>query len=58
MLTLYHGSTVNIDRIDLTKSRPNKDFDCRLPFFLDCGRRGVCLGVHITRCTQELNDLP
>lgn len=26
MLTLYHGSTVNIDRIDLTKSRPNKDF--------------------------------
>jgi len=26
MLTLYHGSTVNIDRIDLSKSRPNKDF--------------------------------
>lgn len=26
MLTLYHGSTVNIDSIDLTKSRPNKDF--------------------------------
>lgn len=26
MLTLYHGSTVNIERIDLAKSRPNKDF--------------------------------
>ena len=26
MLTLYHGSTVDIDHIDLTKSRPNKDF--------------------------------
>ena len=26
MLTLYHGSTINIDRIDLAKSRPNKDF--------------------------------
>lgn len=26
MITLYHGSTVNIDKIDLAKSRPNKDF--------------------------------
>ena len=26
MMMLYHGSTVNIDRIDLAKSRPNKDF--------------------------------
>jgi hypothetical protein len=26
MLTLYHGSTVDIDHINLTKSRPNKDF--------------------------------
>ena len=26
MLTLYHGSTVDINRIDLAKSRPNKDF--------------------------------
>jgi len=26
MIKLYHGSTVNIERIDLTKSRPNKDF--------------------------------
>ena len=25
-MKLYHGSTVNIDRIDLSKSRPNKDF--------------------------------
>ena len=26
MIKLYHGSTVVIDKIDLTKSRPNKDF--------------------------------
>ena len=26
MIKLYHGSTVNIESIDLTKSRPNKDF--------------------------------
>lgn len=26
MIKLYHGSTVNIDNIDLDKSRPNKDF--------------------------------
>ncbi len=26
MIYLYHGSTVNIERIDLSKSRPNKDF--------------------------------
>lgn len=26
MMKLYHGSTVTIDRIDLSKSRPNKDF--------------------------------
>ena len=26
MIQLYHGSTVEIDHIDLLKSRPNKDF--------------------------------
>ena len=26
MMKLYHGSTADIDRIDLQKSRPNKDF--------------------------------
>ena len=26
MMTLYHGSTQDIDHIDLQKSRPNKDF--------------------------------
>lgn len=26
MIKLYHGTTVDIDSIDLTKSRPNKDF--------------------------------
>ena len=26
MMKLYHGSAVTIDRIDLSKSRPNKDF--------------------------------
>ena len=26
MIKLYHGSIVDIDHIDLLKSRPNKDF--------------------------------
>ena len=26
MIKLYHGSIVDIDKIDLEKSRPNKDF--------------------------------
>lgn len=26
MIKLYHGSTVDIKEIDLSKSRPNKDF--------------------------------
>ena len=26
MIKLYHGSTVDIEHIDLLKSRPNKDF--------------------------------
>lgn len=26
MIRLYHGSTVSIERIDLAKSKPNKDF--------------------------------
>ena len=26
MIKLYHGSTVDIEQIDLLKSRPNKDF--------------------------------
>ena len=26
MIRLYHGSTVKIEHIDLSKSRPNKDF--------------------------------
>ena len=26
MITLYHGSTVDIEVLDLSKSRPNKDF--------------------------------
>ena len=25
-MKLYHGSTVNIEKIDLAKSKPNKDF--------------------------------
>lgn len=28
MLTLYHGSNVTIDRIDLSRSRKGKDFGC------------------------------
>lgn len=28
MIKLYHGSNVNINQIDLTRSRPGKDFGC------------------------------
>lgn len=27
-MILYHGSNVDITQIDLTKSKPNKDFGC------------------------------
>lgn len=35
-MILYHGSTIQIDQIDLTKSRPNKDFG--LAFYLSAER--------------------
>ena len=37
MIQLYHGSTVNIERIDLQKSRPNKDFG--RGFYLSANRQ-------------------
>lgn len=33
MIKLYHGSTVDIEHIDILKSRPNKDFG--RGFYLD-----------------------
>ena len=41
MLTLYHGSTVNIERIDLAKSRPNKDFGRASIFLPTANRHGA-----------------
>lgn len=35
-MILYHGSTIQIDQIDLAKSRPNKDFG--LAFYLSAER--------------------
>ena len=35
-MILYHGSNVEIDRIDLTKSRPNKDFGKGFYLSADC----------------------
>ena len=29
-MILYHGTNMAFDAIDLTKSKPNKDFVCRL----------------------------
>lgn len=37
MIQLYHGSTVNINNIDLAKSRPNKDFG--RSFYLSADRQ-------------------
>ena len=36
MIKLYHGSNVKIDEIDLTKSRPNKDFGRGFYLSADC----------------------
>lgn len=36
MITLYHGSTVDIEVIDLSKSRPNKDFGRGFYLSADC----------------------
>ena len=35
-MILYHGSNVEIERIDLTKSRPNKDFGKGFYLSADC----------------------
>ena len=35
-MILYHGSTITIDRIDLSKSRPNKDFG--VAFYLSANK--------------------
>jgi len=35
-MILYHGSTIQIDKIDLSKSRPNKDFG--RAFYLSAGK--------------------
>ena len=51
MLTLYHGSTVNIDRIDLAKSRPNKDFG--LGFYLSADRQQAWRMGEFKALTEE-----
>lgn len=35
-MKLYHGSTVNIETIELSKSRPNKDFGRGFYLSADC----------------------
>jgi hypothetical protein len=37
MITLYHGSNVNIDKIDLSMSRKGKDFGCG--FYLNANQQ-------------------
>ena len=36
-MKLYHGSTINIETIELSKSRPNKDFG--RGFYLSADRK-------------------
>ena len=38
-MILYHGTTVNIDCIDLMKSKPNKDFGRAFYLSEDYNRR-------------------
>ena len=41
MIKLYHGSTLDIRKIDLTKSRPNKDFGKGFFFLLTSNKHGA-----------------
>ncbi|MBQ7462142.1 MAG: DUF3990 domain-containing protein [Bacteroidaceae bacterium] len=45
-MKLYHGSTIDIQRIDLAKSKPNKDF----------GRAFYLITFQYAFCTQKAID--
>ena len=51
-MTLYHGSTVDIQRIDLAKSKPNKDFG-RALYFDASGIFSVAL-LFLLRITYQM----
>lgn len=52
MIELYHGSNVDIDKIDLKRSRPGKDFGCG--FYLNPDRsQAMDMAVRTTQRMME-----
>lgn len=55
MLKLYHGSTVDISEIDLSKSRPNKDFG--KGFYLSANRQQALRMAEFKSLTEGGNPI-
>lgn len=54
-MILYHGSTITIDRIDLSKSRPNKDFG--VAFYLSANKeQAEGITYQYAFCTPQAID--
>ncbi|MBO7596309.1 MAG: DUF3990 domain-containing protein [Bacteroidales bacterium] len=54
-MKLYHGSTVNISEIDLSKSRPNKDFG--KGFYLSANRQQALRMAEFKSLTEGGNPI-
>lgn len=55
MITLFHGSNVDISRIDLTLSRPGKDFGCG--FYLNADRKQA-EAMALRTCRRIMSGVP
>lgn len=53
-MILYHGSVVDISKIDLAKSKPNKDFG--KAFYLSDDKQQAFDVVYTSRLFEKLND--
>ncbi|MBQ3845074.1 MAG: DUF3990 domain-containing protein [Bacteroidales bacterium] len=53
-MKLYHGSTVNIEKIDLAKSKPNKDFGPA--FYLSVDEQQAFDVVYTSRLFEKLDN--
>ena len=52
-MKLYHGSTIDIGRIDLAKSKPNKDFG--RAFYLSADRQQA---MEMAQFRAEFEEMP
>ena len=60
MITLYHGSNVDIEKIDLSLSRKGKDFGCG--FYLNANKQQAmdavhCLLLYFSIAKYQLSDV-